>query len=318
MSHVLHLRSLVGARPLFSVGAGVLVLDARDRVLLQRRSDNGLWGIPGGGSDLGEALEDTARRELREEAGLTVGPLERLGVYGGPDLHFTYPNGDQIYFAGAVYVARLNAEAPDLKGDDETLELHFFPPDAPPAGISGSLDRAALRDLCRALGRPAPEWPALPLPPAPPAGRGYMTELRAAIGAQPTFGVEAAVLARDERGRVLLRRPASGAWDLPGAPLELGETFEEAARRALMDAAGVRATHLEFLDLLAGPAYVSADPSGGQTHHVSALYSARVPAGAALHTDGAAEVRWFEVTRLPEPLVGPVARTVLAQLTSAP
>ena len=62
-------------RPL--VGIGVVVLRP-DSVLLVRRGRApalGQWSLPGGAQELGETAEEAARRELREETGLSVGPL---------------------------------------------------------------------------------------------------------------------------------------------------------------------------------------------------------------------------------------------------
>jgi 8-oxo-dGTP pyrophosphatase MutT (NUDIX family) len=57
MSYVEDLRQLVGARPLILVSAGALVCDPEGRVLLQQRSDDGLWSIPGGAMQPGETRE---------------------------------------------------------------------------------------------------------------------------------------------------------------------------------------------------------------------------------------------------------------------
>ena len=65
------------------VGVGAVVLD-EDRVLLVRRGQEpqkGLWSIPGGGLELGETLEEGARREAREETGLDVRILRFLGTF---------------------------------------------------------------------------------------------------------------------------------------------------------------------------------------------------------------------------------------------
>ena len=68
-----------------TVRAAVVILaDARGRWLVQQRPPRGLlgglWEFPGGKLHRGEPAEVAARRELREETGLTVGPLASLGV----------------------------------------------------------------------------------------------------------------------------------------------------------------------------------------------------------------------------------------------
>ncbi|MHB9059796.1 MAG: NUDIX domain-containing protein, partial [Bacillota bacterium] len=61
MSYIAELRALIGHRPLVLAGACAIVLDERDRLLMQRRTDSGAWGVPGGGTDPGEDTETTAR-----------------------------------------------------------------------------------------------------------------------------------------------------------------------------------------------------------------------------------------------------------------
>jgi 8-oxo-dGTP pyrophosphatase MutT (NUDIX family) len=125
VGYVSELRALVGQRPLILACAGALILDEQGRLLLQHRTDNGCWGIPGGGMELGESLEGTARREVREETGLEIGAMTLFGIFTGPEYFYTYPNGDQAYFVSAVYLTS------DISGDlevnrSEGLELRFF------------------------------------------------------------------------------------------------------------------------------------------------------------------------------------------------
>ena len=58
------LREIVGTHPLMMPGANVIVLDSDDKILLQLRADNDCWGLPGGSLELGESLEQVAKREL--------------------------------------------------------------------------------------------------------------------------------------------------------------------------------------------------------------------------------------------------------------
>ena len=68
-------------RPRVGVGA---VLIHQDKVLLIKRGKEplrGRWVVPGGTVELGETLEQALVREVQEETGLTVRPLEVVLVF---------------------------------------------------------------------------------------------------------------------------------------------------------------------------------------------------------------------------------------------
>ncbi|HIW55066.1 MAG TPA: NUDIX hydrolase [Candidatus Ruthenibacterium merdigallinarum] len=133
--YILGLRALVGHRPLLQVGAGVIVEDAQGRVLLQKRRDNHCWGYAGGSVELDEKVEDAARRELYEETGLRAQSLELFGVFSGRELHYVYPNGDEVSNIDIVYICRAYTGA--LQCQEEEVEcLRFFDADALPQPLS--------------------------------------------------------------------------------------------------------------------------------------------------------------------------------------
>lgn len=76
-------------RPSVTVDVVVFTLAGNDlQVLLVQRKyppDAGMWAIPGGFVHLSESLDDAARRELREETGVTDVYLEQLYTFGAPD-----------------------------------------------------------------------------------------------------------------------------------------------------------------------------------------------------------------------------------------
>lgn len=141
MGYIMDLRAMVGHRPLIQAGAAVIIEDEQGRVLLQLRSDNHRWSFSAAGSmEPGESAEETARRELLEETGLTAHGLELIGVYSGKEEHHIYPNGDEVYNVEFFFACR------DWSGtlkcqEDEVDELRFFPSDALPSGLSEGLRR---------------------------------------------------------------------------------------------------------------------------------------------------------------------------------
>lgn len=138
------LREMVGRRPLVMAGAGVIVRNKEGELLLQLRSDTKDWGLPGGALELGESLEDTARRELFEETGLHAERFSFLRICSGPEFYAQYPNGDEVYNVISVY------EANGISGefsmtDGESLDLRYFPLDDLPE--LNHITRKMLTDL---------------------------------------------------------------------------------------------------------------------------------------------------------------------------
>lgn len=129
--YIMDMRKRVGHIPLLQCGASVIIENEKGEILLQQRSDNGCWGYAGGSVELYEVVEEAAARELYEETGLVADEMELLGVFSGPELRYTYPNGDQVSTIDIVYLCRKYHGTLKCQ-EGEVEKLCFFAPNALP------------------------------------------------------------------------------------------------------------------------------------------------------------------------------------------
>lgn len=125
MSYFAEIRKLVGTRPLLLPSTVVLLFNPDNHLLMQYRSDNKTWGVPGGFLEMGETPEQGARRELMEETGLKVGDLKLFEVYGGERQFLVYPNGDEVYCVTTTYLAVESWQKVTVF-DEETVALKYI------------------------------------------------------------------------------------------------------------------------------------------------------------------------------------------------
>ena len=125
MSYISSLRKYIGHSPIISVGATTLVFNKNNELLLNLRSDTNDWGIPGGGKELNETLEECAIRELKEETNLDITQLELVTVLSGEEYYFKYPNDDEVDCVIALY--KVNEYDGEINiNDGESKKLEFF------------------------------------------------------------------------------------------------------------------------------------------------------------------------------------------------
>lgn len=115
----------VYANPAPTVSA--IVVDDGGRVLLARRRGDpgkGMWDIPGGFIEEGEAPLETLRRELEEETGVEIEPTAFLGGFAD-----RYGEGG-VYTVNFYWTAHIRSGEPSPA--DDVADLRWFGPDELP------------------------------------------------------------------------------------------------------------------------------------------------------------------------------------------
>jgi ADP-ribose pyrophosphatase YjhB (NUDIX family) len=88
------------------VGVGAVIVEEGRVLLVQRGTEpaKGKWSIPGGLIDVGESLREAVAREVREETGLLVEPLELIEL-----LDRIHRDGDRVryHYVIADYLCRV-------------------------------------------------------------------------------------------------------------------------------------------------------------------------------------------------------------------
>ncbi len=88
----------------------IIELEGGGIVLVERRNPPHGWAIPGGFVDVGESLEECARREALEETGLHVELVCQMHAYSDPK------RDPRFHTISVVFVAR--AKGRPVAGDD--------------------------------------------------------------------------------------------------------------------------------------------------------------------------------------------------------
>ena len=127
-NYISDLRKIVGHRTLMQCAASIICINDCGEILLGKRTDNHKWGYAGGSVEIDEKVEDAAKRELYEEMGLIAEELEFFMINSGPEVHYIYPNGDEVSNIEIIYLCR-KYHGEIKRQEEEIEEIRYFSPD---------------------------------------------------------------------------------------------------------------------------------------------------------------------------------------------
>jgi 8-oxo-dGTP diphosphatase len=140
--------------PILAIGA--VIVDGR-RVLLVRRGSEPLkdqWSLPGGALELGESLTDGLVREIREETGLIVEPVELIEL-----LDRIHRDGNRVryHYVIADYLCRVTGGI--LTAATDAAEVRWVEPPEWSSHSALHIDPITTRVIDQGWRRAAQLWP---------------------------------------------------------------------------------------------------------------------------------------------------------------
>ena len=103
------------------------IITCKGKLLLEKRRDSDIWGMPGGGCKKWETGRDAIAREIYEELGLRIpkDQFEKLAVYDNPGRIAAYRDGSIWRMVIVIYGLEFDEE-PIMRISSESKDLRFF------------------------------------------------------------------------------------------------------------------------------------------------------------------------------------------------
>ncbi|MHA6251881.1 NUDIX hydrolase [Oceanobacillus sp. CAU 1775] len=146
----------------------------------------------------------------------------------------------------------------------------------------------------------------------------YYKYLREFVGQRPIILPGSVVIFTNDKNEILLQKKHNGSWGLPGGLMDMGESFEDVAKREVFEETGLTVENLKLLNVFSGSKYYLKVPNGDELYSATAVYYTNEVSGE-LKIDYMESVtmQYHPLTDLPEALTDTDAdfiKTYIAQI----
>lgn len=139
----------------------------------------------------------------------------------------------------------------------------------------------------------------------------YFKYLRQYVGHQPIILPGSVVIILNDTREVLLQKRHDGYWGLPGGLMDLGESFEEVAKREVFEETGLTVHNLTLLNVFSGADYYLKVANGDELYAVTAVYYTKDVTGELqIDYSESERLQYFNPHHLPQEL-SPVYRSFI-------
>ncbi|WP_431844412.1 NUDIX hydrolase [Lysinibacillus fusiformis] len=100
-----------------------------------------------------------------------------------------------------------------------------------------------------------------------------------------------------------MQKRHDGYWGLPGGLMDLGESFEEVAKREVFEETGLVVENLKLLNVFSGSEYYFKVPNGDELYSVTAVYYTKDISGEMkIDYSESEKMQYFSINNLPNEL----------------
>ncbi len=126
IDYIPYLRGMIGHKKCLSVGLSSIVLNEKNEILLEKRSDNQKYCLPGGSIDLNETVIEGTKREVKEETGIDIENIKLFAIRSGEKCDFYYPNGDITQYVDLIFISNAKKDSKIIPQESETEKVFFI------------------------------------------------------------------------------------------------------------------------------------------------------------------------------------------------
>lgn len=133
----------------------------------------------------------------------------------------------------------------------------------------------------------------------------YFKYLRQYVGHKPIILPGSVVIIFNDQNEILLQQRHDGSWGLPGGLMDLGESFEEVAKREVFEETGLSVENLKLLNVYSGEKYYLKVENGDEFYSATAVYyTSDVSGEIKIDYSESKDVKYVAMNQLPKRMVG--------------